>query len=368
MNARERFRKTFDFEKTDRPFRWETPGAWAATIQRWKEEGFDKPAGVRFPDFFGMDEMKWLPFKGGWTGNPYEPMFETKILEDDGVNVTMLDRYGIVKKERKVNPETSMPQFLEFPVKSIDDFREKILPRFEPDSPERFPDDWSELIEEYKDRQYPLGMFIIGPFGFLRNLLGDEELMYMIFDDPEAINEMMFVWENFYKTFIRRVCMDVVPDFVMIWEDICYSNGPLVSPSAFNEFMAPGLKKIISVMKECNIKGIVVDTDGDCTKMLPIYIDCGANGFYPFEVQAGMDIVKLRQEYGRSFVIIGGINKKLLADSKEATREEVDRKVPFMLEQGGYIPMLDHTVPPDVPYDTFRYFISYVREVSEKVR
>ncbi|MBN2883694.1 MAG: hypothetical protein JXN10_09195, partial [Clostridia bacterium] len=67
-----------------------------------------------------------------------------------------------------------------------------------------------------------------------------------------------------------------------------------------------------------------------------------------------------------SFVIIGGLNKKLLADSKEAIKEEVDLKVQFMLKHGGYIPMLDHTVPPDVPYETFRYFISYVREVSKK--
>jgi uroporphyrinogen-III decarboxylase len=365
MNARERFLKTFEFKKTDRPFYWETPGAWAATIQRWKNEGFDKPAGVKFPDFFGMDALKWLPFKGGWTGNPYEPMFETQILDDDGVNITMLDRYGIIKKERKVNPETSMPQFLEFPVKTIENFREKILPRFEPDSPERFPDDWPALAEEYKIRDYPLGMYIIGPFGFLRNLLGDEELMYMLFDDPEAIHEMMFVWENFYKSFIQRVCIDVVPDFVMIWEDICYSNGPLVSPAAFNEFMAPYLKRVISIINESGIKGIVVDTDGDCTKMLPIYLECGANGFYPFEVQAGMDIVELRKEYGNRFVIIGGLNKKLLADSKEAIKEEVDLKVPFMLKQGGYIPMLDHTVPPDVPYENFRFFISYVRAITK---
>jgi len=366
MNARERFRKTFDFEKLDRPFRWETPGAWAATIQRWKKEGFDKPKGVRFPDFFEMDELKWLPFKGGWTGNPYEPMFDTEIIEDDGVNITMLDRYGIVKKERKVNPETSMPQFLEFPVKTIDDFRTKILPRLDSSAPERFPDNWKELLEEYEKRAYPLGMFVIGPFGFLRNLMGDEELMYALFDEPEAIHEMMFVWENFYKSFIKRVCTDIVPDFIMIWEDICYSNGPLVSPPQFNEFMTPYLRRVVSVSKEQSIKGIVVDTDGDCTKMLPIYLECGANGFYPFEVQAGMDIVAIRKEYGKKFVIIGGLNKKLLADGQEETRREVDEKVPFMLEQGGYIPMLDHTVPPDVPYENFKFFIEYVREISKK--
>ncbi|MDX1357530.1 MAG: uroporphyrinogen decarboxylase family protein [Clostridia bacterium] len=363
MNARERFRKTFEYSKLDRPFYWETPGIWAATAARWRNEGFDKPAGVRFPDFFGMDKIKWLPFKGGWTGNPYYPMFDETLLNDDGVNITYIDRFGITKKERKKNPETSMPQFLEFPVKYHDDFNQKILPRFNFEDEGRFPDNWNELVMDYSSRDYVLGMYVIGPFGFLRNLMGDEELMYALFDEPEFIHEMMQHWKSFYSGFINKVCRDIVPDFVMIWEDICYSNGPLVSPDVFNEFMAPYLKDVISVINDNNIKGIIVDTDGDCTKMLPIYLDCGANGFYPFEVQAGMDIVEIRKQYGNAFVIIGGLNKKLLANDIESIKAEIDKKVPFMLEKGGYIPMLDHTVPPDVPYSNFKFFIDYIRKI-----
>jgi uroporphyrinogen decarboxylase len=63
-------------------------------------------------------------------------------------------------------------------------------------------------------------------------------------------------------------------------------------------------------------------------------------------------------------VIIGGLNKKLLADDIESIKNEVDEKVPFMLEKGGYIPMLDHTVPPDVPYGNFKFFIEYIRSMS----
>ncbi len=361
MNQRERFLATFEFKKTDRPFYWETPGAWAATIQRWKGEGFEKPAGMRFPDFFGMDTIKWLPFKGGWTGNPYFPMFNEVILDDDGTNITLIDKYGITKRERKLNPETSMPQFLEFPVKTRSNFINNIKPKLDYTNPDRFPGNWNELVKEYGSREYVLGMYIIGPFGYLRNLMGDEELMYSIYDNPDFIHEMLLHWKKFYIGFVTKVCADVAPDFVMIWEDICYSNGPLISPSAFNKFMALHLKDVIAVLKQRGIKGIVVDTDGDCTKMLPVYLDCGANGFYPFEVQAGMDIVELRKQYGKSFVIIGGLDKKTLAVSKEAIKAEVDGKLPFMLSCGGYIPMLDHTVPPDVPFDNFRFFIDYVR-------
>lgn len=147
MNSRERFRATFDFKETDRPFYWETPGAWGATIQRWKKEGFSKPAGVKFPDFFGMDKISWLPIKGGWVGNPYYPMFEETELADDGTNITKVDRYGITKKIRKFNPETSMPQFLEFPVKKRDDFINLIQPKLNFTDNGRFPENWDTLIK-----------------------------------------------------------------------------------------------------------------------------------------------------------------------------------------------------------------------------
>jgi uroporphyrinogen decarboxylase len=188
--------------------------------------------------------------------------------------------------------------------------------------------------------------------------------MYIFFDDPKLVHEIMTDWMDFYKQFIRMVCRDVVPDFIMIWEDMCYRSGPLISPEFYREFMSPYLKEVIDAAKTCGIPGIVVDNDGNCSKMLPLYLECGANAFYPFEVQAGMDIVNVRKQYGDQFMIIGGLNKRTLADSEEAIRKELDAKVPFMLEWGGYIPMLDHSVPTDIPLKLFRYYLQYVRSLG----
>lgn len=366
MNSRQRFHAVMDFKETDRPFRWETPGTWAATSQRWATEGYDKPANISLTQFFEMDDLRWIPIKGGWTGNPYYPMFEIQELSVEDENRILIDRYGITKKERIKNPETSMPQFLKFPVENRQDYEDKIRPRFDYRSPERLPENWSELVKQYNNRDYTLGLHVIGPFGFLRNLMGDENLMYAFFDDPKLVHEMMYDWKVFYIGFLKSICADMVPDFTMIWEDISYSRGPLISPELFEEFMSGPLTEVIDCMREMKIKGIIVDTDGDCHKMLPIYLNCGANAFYPFEVQAGMDIVQLRKQYGQSFVIIGGLNKRALAGSKEDIIEEVDSKYPFMISKKGWIPMLDHTVPPDVPYENFKFFLEYVRSFEPK--
>ncbi len=370
MNARERFIATLKFQKTDRPFRWEAPAVWPATIKEWYKEGLPKNitcsniTDSEVYDYFKMDKLSWLPFEGGWIGDPYYPMFEKIILEDDGEHQVLMDTDGIMKKIKSDDPDTSMPQFLKFPVECREDYEKKILCRYDYTSKERFPSNWNELLVEYSQRDYPLGMFIIGPFGHFRNLMGDEGLMYMFNDDPDFVHTIMTNWKNFYLGFIKLVCKDVIPDFVMIWEDMCYRSGPLISPEFYKEFMSPYLKEVISLMKEKGIEGIIVDNDGDCNKMLPIYIDSGANAFYPFEVQSGMDIVKIRKQYGNKFAIIGGLDKKTLSISEAAIREEVDKKAPFLLSQGGFFPMLDHSVPTNITLKMFNYFLDYIRGIK----
>lgn len=370
MNSRERFIATIKFAKTDRPFRWEAPAIWPATIKRWHAEGLPEnitcsnTTGSEVYSYFEMDKLVWLPFEGGWVGDPYSPTFEYKIIEDDGENFIVMDTAGITKKIKKDDSDTSMPQFLKFPVENRDDYINKIKWRLDYKSRDRYPEKWRALVKEYENRDYPIGMFVIGPFGHLRNLFGDEKLMYEFYDEPELIHEIMANWMSFYVGFLKLVAKDVLPDFIMIWEDMCYKSGPLVSPAAFKEFMAPYLKEVIDTAKNVGIAGIVVDNDGDCLKMLPIYLECGANAFYPFEVQAGMNIINIRKQYGKQFAIIGGLDKRALAVSEEAIRKEIHKVVPFMLSQGGYIPMLDHSVPTNVSLKLFNYYLDCVRNIK----
>ena len=44
---------------------------------------------------------------------------------------------------------------------------------------------------------------------------------------------------------------------------------------------------------------------------------------------------------------------------------ELLRQVPFLLETGGYIPTIDHSVPPDVSYEDFLYYLDVKSEILE---
>lgn len=84
-------------------------------------------------------------------------------------------------------------------------------------------------------------------------------------------------------------------------------------------------------------------------------------GLYPFEVAAGSDAVATRKKYGEKLAIIGNIDKRALAKGKKDIEEEVMSKVPPLLASGGYMPFVDHAVPPDVPFDNFCYYMELIK-------
>ncbi len=74
------------------------------------------------------------------------------------------------------------------------------------------------------------------------------------------------------------------------------------------------------------------------------------------EVAAGMDVVALRREFGRGLRMAGGFDKRILAAGKAAIRKELARLRP-VIEEGGYIPAIDHGTPPDVSFANVREYV-----------
>jgi len=85
----------------------------------------------------------------------------------------------------------------------------------------------------------------------------------------------------------------------------------------------------------------------------------------PVEMAASNDLVGYAKKYP-NFRFIGGIDKRELAKTKAHVEKEVMSKVPFLLERGGYIPAVDHAVPPDVSLENFKYMIELVRNIPKK--
>ena len=147
-------------------------------------------------------------------------------------------------------------------------------------------------------------------------------------------------------------------------EDLSGKNGPMISPELFDEFVGSYYKRLIPVLKKKGVKHVFVDTDGDFYKLIPNFIKTGVDGFLPMDVNAGMDIVKVRGEFP-SLKFIGGFNKLCISSGKEAIDKEFERIMP-VIRQGGYIPGCDHQVAPSASLENYKYYIQRLKHAMEQ--
>ena len=396
LNSRERFLATMNFERPDRDLSWEF-AYWVGTVRRWYSEGLPYKFGIPSREDltggqtvlqlqeeladgrgifhtglmgfwwspFDHDIMEYLGMDKGLRQQPVNywlcPRYEERVLEDHGDWYLWTDAEGCIKRELK--DRSTIPQVLSWPVSNREDWERIKAERLRPALEGRLPENWPQMIQELKVRDYPL---VIGSnngfYGTPRKLLGPENVLFTFHDDPELIKAINASLVDFWIALYDQVLDQIDADCALIWEDMCYKAGPLISPAMFREFLLPNYKKLTSFLRDRGVKIILVDTDGDCRKLLPLFIEGGVTGLFPFEVTAGMSIVEVRKAFPR-LQIIGGLDKTKVAVSRQAIDEELEAKVPFLLEQGGYIASLDHSVPPDISWENFLHYRTRLKEM-----
>ncbi|MFH0796575.1 MAG: uroporphyrinogen decarboxylase family protein [Candidatus Omnitrophota bacterium] len=357
MNSRERFLGIMNYQPADRMMVWDFY-YWPETLERWKKEGLPEDADPA--EFLGIDKRwKLLEVKTG----PY-PVFGEEVIKDEGETVIMLDSWGrrvrVPKSEKK--RESTFPQFLEFPIKKRADF-EGYCKRLNPTESGRYPNDWPEVVRKHKSRDYPLGLHIDGLFAFCRQMIGLESVSILFYDDPDLIEEMMEYQACFAIEYAKPLLKELDFDFAIFWEDMAYNKGSLISPSLVKKMMLPRYKRITDFLRGHGIDLVWVDSDGTVKELVPIWLEAGINIFFPAEQGTSDNDIRLwRKRFGRSVRIIGGIDKFEVAKGKEAIEIQIKKNIENIRE-GGFIPLLDHSVPPGVSLDNYRYYLDAIRKI-----
>lgn len=186
-------------------------------------------------------------------------------------------------------------------------------------------------------------------YGWLRNWMGVEGISYLLHDDPALFGEMVRTAADcicgVLETTLRR---GGVFDGCMIWEDMCFNKGPLISPNHIRQFLLPHYRRIVEVLHRHGVPHVMVDSDGCMDLTLPLWLEGGIDVFLPFEIgTTGSDPVEYRWRFGPGLRLIGGFDKRIMAAGRRAIEAEVDRLAP-LVAQGGFLPCCDHKVPPDV--------------------
>jgi len=360
MNDRERFLGCTLGGLSDRPPYWLYWGPWKTTRERWVREGMPEDVEDHRSLFDPDQPPKAIPVNCGPC-----PRIEQTILEETDDYFVHVDGWGIVRRDLKCTE--SMSEFLEFPVKSREDWQRFKEERLDPDHPTRLDDGWRELCAEWSAKGYPLQLGYypdVGVFGVVRWLLGDEEGLIAFYTMPDLVHEIMDHMTSLYLTVFEKGVQEVRVDVIHIWEDMCSRNGPLISPQHWDEFIGPNYRRIKAFAEKYDIPVISVDTDGNPDLIASRMMRDGVNFLFPMEVAAGCDVNVWRDKYP-TLGMMGGIDKRVLAAGPEAIDRELSRVRPAV-EEGRYIPALDHLVPDDVPWENYCYYVEALRRLVGK--
>ena len=351
MQSRERYARMYEHREADRiPI---TDSPWGGTIRRWQREGM--PVGVDWREYFGVDKMAGI-------GVDITPRYPTKVIEETDRYVISTTPWGVTLKNFK--EEDSTPEFIDFKVTTPEvweDCKSRMVP-----SRDRV--NWDHLAKAYPKWQAD-GDWIVGGFWFGFDvthswMVGTETILIAMMEEPEWVMDM-------FNTYLD-MC---IAQFDMIWDagyrfdeinwpdDMGYKNTTFFSPALYQKILKPIHKRAVDW---AHSKGIYarLHSCGDVMTLVPDLIDIGIDALNPLEVKAGMDSIKLKKEYGDKLVLHGGVNA-VLWDDKDAIVAEIERLVPVLKENGGYIFSSDHSIPNSVSLDNFKTIVETVKRCGK---
>jgi uroporphyrinogen decarboxylase len=380
MNERERFAATMHYQQRDR-----SPicdfSFWEETLELWHEQGLP-PSVNRFnsDDYFGMDGLMCyvLSKESSALIAPADPRrtvidgvcvglvpeFKPVVLEDrgDAEVIQQIDGVRVLKKKFM----SSIPTHQSHLLVDRESWRKHYKPRLNPDDPRRYPDNWDECVSLWCDdrREFPIFLFGGSFYGWIRNWMGLEAVSLAVYDDPAWFEEMLATIADCVVGVLTRV-LETGGRFeaCSLWEDMCFNRGPLLSPEHFERFLVPHYRRLTDLLHRHGVDVVWVDCDGKIDQLVPLWLDAGVNCMFPIEVGTwGADAVEYRKEYGKDLLMIGGFDKRIFARGRTEIEAEVRRLAP-LVEEGGFIGLCDHRVPPDVPLDNYMHYLKCVREV-----
>ena len=332
MNAQQRLRNMLEGKSIDRLPVIEWAPWWNLTVERWQQEGLKMPLrtsqeGWAIQRHFGLDGCFQTVFSVRGPQTPVAPSHGAGIL------------------------------------RSQSDY-ERIKPTLYPEPDRILPAEYFDWMRKVRDEGNTLFFFTVeGFFWYPRELFGIEPHLYSFYDEPELLHRMCEDYCEWLARLFEYIGNTFPYDFMSFAEDMSYNNGPMLSHDCFEEFLAPYYRRVIPLVKQLGVP-VFIDSDGDITRAVDWYASVGADGMFPLERQAGVDVSLYLKKQPDMF-FLGHFDKMCMKHGEDAMREEFERLLPSMRSMH-FLPSVDHQTPPDVSLENYHVYVRLLKEYAEK--
>ena len=224
----------------------------------------------------------------------------------------------------------------------------------EPEPPRRDERSWRILdavVREYRDEK-----FICGPSGGSVGIVllgGMERGLLELAANPEAVRAAT-------RCLVRRqdladeVFIHPDSDAVMWAEDLGYKTGPLIGPAMFKDFFLEANKQRARNVKGKYGKKILKHCCGNINMLLDFFVEIGFDAYQSIQPTAGMDICRLKKDYGDRIALWGGVAvENLVGGTPEDVRADVRRAMECAKPGGRFILGASHSIAVGTRYDNY---------------
>ena len=351
MTSNERIRRMFEHKEADRiPI---TDSPWSGTIRRWQNEGMPKDADWR--TYFDIDYVDTLSVD-------VSPRYEQTLIEETDEYEIRKTQWGVTLKNFKT--EDSTPEFIDFTItdpESWADAKARMTPTLD-----RL--DIPKIKERYAAMR-SRGGWIESVFWFGFDVthswaVGTETLLIAMMEEPEWVQDM---FERYLDMNIKLydVLWDegIRPDSIFWYDDMGYKQNQFFSLNTYRTLLAPFHKRAIDWAHNHGIYAHL-HSCGDVRPFVPELVGFGLDALNPLEIKAGMEPIALKREFGDKLVLHGGLNA-VLWDDPEAVYAEMDRLIPVLKQNGGFIFSSDHSIPNSVSLADFKGIVAKAKELGK---
>jgi uroporphyrinogen decarboxylase len=354
MNGKERIAKILKHQPVDRIGIFEH--FWNDTQKEWAEQAHinkDEDMDTHFKFDMGI----------AWCLNlTIDLDFEGEVVAENENTITFKDGNGAILKKHKKHDST--PEHVDFTIKCKEDwdkYKHKLV--FDV---RRIDFNWYRRKKTMCEKN---GQFFclsgVNVFEAIHPICGHENMLVGMALEPEWIEEMVDVFSKLIVELQEYLFQkEGYPDGIWYYEDMGYKGTPFMSPDMYVELIQPGHKYTIDYAHSKNMP-VIMHSCGFIEPLLPYMIEAGIDALQVIEIKAGMDLIRIYENFGDKIALIGGIDVRVLYTNDFAQIDkELETKIPIVKKGFGYVAHSDHSIPNTVNYETFNYYIEKLKELG----
>lgn len=195
---------------------------------------------------------------------------------------------------------------------------------------------------------------VAGPFTTAWMLAGYETICTSLYDDPQFLIDIARITVDYSKAAATQMARAGV-DAMFVSEDLGSSSGGLISPKHFKQIFKPALGEIVAHVKSEGIP-VLIHSCGQIYDYLDDLIELGIDAIHPLQRTAGMDLARVKAEYGDKLCIIGNIDssRTLPYGTPDEVADEVKSAIETAAPGWGYILASDHSLHDGISVENIK--------------